>query len=221
MEITEDIEKAIELQAKPGFRSLIRTYFGYETGLLSSKSYLKKTARSLVIDFLPPGLASGLVVSQISSSSEIDLGIGALIELSDLINGTLPTLLGLTLSAYAIFTGFGGSQFVKQIAKFEPKKTGLYTKTGAIFAVGALFQMALVLLGILISVLAPKGLPTPSFLSASNLNQILLFIGYAGLFWSVWYMRSIIVSIFNLTQVFHLFLFVEKVEGSGDNPSNE
>lgn len=124
----------------------------------------------------------------------------------------LPTVLGFTLSGFAIFLGFGSENFKRFLSRDKKPSESLYMSVSAAFIVFVGFQTVSLLFA-----LAAKALyfPTPNFLIAFSGvikygNYIFGSIGYFLFIYSISLSLRAALRIFRIARWYNLYLNVPR-----------
>lgn len=133
------------------------------------------------------------------------LSITPSIELLDtvvsLILNIIPAILGFVLSGYALLIGFGNFNFIA-----KQKKAGqitLYQKISSVFTVSLLFQMILLILGIIFRFAMDASLSIDNLKLVSVINYSSIFFLLSFLFYVILLVKDLVIVIFNYSQLQH------------------
>jgi len=128
----------------------------------------------------------------------------------NLILSVIPSLLGFVLSGYALLIGFGNIKVIATKPKTKEgdstKESTLYQKVSAVFAIGLLIQIFLLVFTYVIKLILKIDLPclVDTFGLCDITNHVVFTILVFSLLYVTVMIKDLVVNIFNFSQVQHL-----------------
>lgn len=157
-----------------------------------------------------------IIVLYLSKNEEREV----LIIIVDLILSIIPNLLGFVLSGYALLIGFGNVEIIAKQNSNNEDAT-LYQKLSSVFSIGLLFQIAILVIGIILKVLLKLDLTCvfESFCICKMLNYFLIFILFLSFLYATILIKDLVINIFNFSQAQH-FKINKKAGNQNQNISD-
>lgn len=154
-------------------------------------------------------LCLAIVACIVCSFSELP-SIKLLEHVSGIILSIGPSMLGFTLSGYALMMGLSNSQFIQQLIKFkeEGKEHSQFQALNAVFAVvlGGMFVTTLA--GAFVGIIVNAQIAMPYCLNIITVyyNWLWLFILYFLVFYIINAIKDIVMNIFSFGQFIQIFV---------------
>ncbi len=130
----------------------------------------------------------------------------------------MPSLLGFLLGGYTILISFANSDLLKLMTrKTNNRNISVFQMLSCIFALTILLQSATLLLALvarfsMLNAIEPRDLLWLSY-TMTGLNYMFGFILLSLLLYTIFAFRDIITNIFNMTQLFHQSLLLQRLAG--------
>ncbi|WP_372640235.1 hypothetical protein [Ancylomarina sp.] len=168
---------------------------------------LKKFLKSLII---PSVITCVTYAGIILSGTNI---LSAVNAITQTVLSITPSLLGFLLGGYAIIIGFGDEKFLKSAAKISKEKPiSTYQKFSGVFAISILSLGAALIVAFVFSLIEQIDASIlMSTIIIEYTNKIALFLIIAISSYAVVQIQTMIVNIFNLSQMHHLTLIKQNM----------
>lgn len=156
-----------------------------------------------------PSLAIGCVIvfTLYSDFDTLDL----IQILSNLINNSMPSLIGFVLTGYAIIIGLSNSELIEKTME-DSKEVTLFQRINSTFAIVLCFMIISYILGILTEIILRMNITIP--LDGKHVNCLnciwLYLLGYL-LFYTIFSLFDIVINVFNLGEFAKAFAFYKKL----------
>lgn len=157
-----------------------------------------------------PFILTFIIVALFSIFGKVDISILGVVV--DLILTIIPSLLGFVLSGYALLIGFGNIEVIAKKSKKDndssENKPTLYQKVSAVFAIGLIMQVLLLVFTFGLKILLKVELPCLcGNISICNITNYIIFtLLIFGLFYVVVMIKDLVINIFNFSQVQHFYI---------------